>query len=206
MKYTLTYILNLRSAVYANDLETAGKDIIKIFSDGRTPNKIIYTEYVSVFGFIWYLLSVFIFIMLIQYLFSDTLRKAADTAVHQTFRSILLGLLFFVAVPIVVLVLMATLLGIPLALLVLFAYILLVLLCIFISSVSAANWINRLGNRNWGFWLLSILALSIFVVLNLLLMVPVLGWVILGIFSCLSFGSVLMNVTWIRVPKKLDMT
>lgn len=205
MKHILTCILNLRFAVYTNDLESTVEDFIKVFNDGGIPHRVIYTEYVSALGFIWYHLSVLIFLMLIQYLFSDILRKAADQALHHTFRSILLGLLFFVAVPILVFLLMATLLGIPLGLLMLFAYVVLVLLCIFISAVSAANWMNRLRNLNWKFWPLSILALSIFLVLNLLLMIPVLGWVILGIFSCLAFGSVLISVRWTGIIKQWGM-
>lgn len=172
------------------------EDIIRDLMDGRMSNKLIFPGYISVMGFIWYYLGVFLFIMLMQYFFSETLKKAADKAIHHTLRSIVFGLLFFIMLPVFISLLMATLLGIPLGLFILIAYLSLILLVIFISSVSVANWMNRLGKWNWGFWSICALALAVFMIINLLLMVPVLGWVVLGILSCLAFGSILLNINW----------
>ncbi|WP_448104475.1 hypothetical protein [Pedobacter panaciterrae] len=170
------------------------EDMIRDLMDGKMSDKLIFPGYVSVVGFIWYYLGVFLFIMLIQYFFSETLKKATDKAIHHTLRSMVFGLAFFTLLPVLISLLMATLLGIPLGLLILIAYLCLVLLVVFISSVSVANWINRLGKWNWGFWAICSFALAVFMILNLLLMVPVLGWVVLVTLSCLAFGSVLLNV------------
>lgn len=166
-----------------------------------TANGIIYTEYISVLGFICYHMVVFVFLMMFQYFFRDILQKAADQAIHQSLKSILFGLAFLIVVPVISLLLMITLLGIPLGLLLLFVYVIIILLATFLTSVSVANWITLLGKDSWGFWPLCILSLAIFLVITLLLRIPVLGWVILGILSCSAIGSVLVNVNWTRISE-----
>ena len=167
------------------------------------PDKMIYTEYISVLGFIWYHLGVFIFLMMFQYLFSSTLQKAADQALHHTLKSMLFGIAFLIGVPLVSALLMVTVLGIPLGLMALIVYAIVILLVNFITSVSVANWINSFWNLKWGFWGLSALSLAFFLVMMLLLRVPVLGWVVLGVLSCLAFGSLLVNIKWSRISKDL---
>lgn len=180
------------------------EEIINDLIDKGIAGRSIFPGYVSVVGFIWYYLGVFLFIVLIQYFFSKTLKKAADKAIHHTLRSLVFGFLFFTLIPVLISFLMATLLGIPLGLLVLIAYLSLVLLVVFISSVSVANWISSLGKWNWNFWILSLFALVVFLLINLLLMVPVVGWIVLGTLSCLAFGSVLLNVNW-KITRKMEL-
>jgi len=172
------------------------EDMFRDLMDGKMSDKLIFPGYISVIGFVWYYLGVFLFIMLIQYFFSETFKKAADKALHHTLRSVVFGLLFFALFPVLISLLMVTLFGIPLGLFMLIAYLSLVLLVVFISAVSVANWTNRLGKWNWNYWVLCILALVVFLVINLLLMVPILGWIVLSILSCLAFGSILLNMNW----------
>lgn len=91
---------------------------------------------------------------------------------------------------------MSTIFGIPLGLLLMIGYVVLVLLVVFISAVSVANWINRFWKWDWNFWVLCAFALAVFLVINLLLMVPVVGWIVLGTLSCLAFGGILLSIVW----------
>lgn len=154
----------------------------------------IQPDFISVLAFLWYYLGIFIFIMLTQNILGDVLKKTTDNVLHHSLRSFLFGVVFFIGVPIVALLSIITLFGIPLGLMVLLVYIILVLLSVFVSAVSVANWINKLGNFNLGFWALTGFALIIFLLINLLLMVPLIGWFVLGIISCLSFGSILFSM------------
>jgi len=172
------------------------EDIIRDLKDGGIPDRLLFPSYFSVVGFIWYYLGVFLFLVLIQYFLSETLKKAADKVLRHTLRSLIFGLLFFTLLPVLIFLMMSTILGIPLGVLIMIVYLILVLLVVFISAVSVANWINRFGKWNWNFWVLSVFALVVFLVINLLLMVPVVGWIVLGTLSCLAFGSILLNVYW----------
>lgn len=167
------------------------------------PDKMMYTEYISVVGFIWYHIGVFIFLMMFQYLFSSTLQKAADQALHHTLKSMLFGLVFLIAVPLVSVLLLVTILGIPVGLTLLFAYGIVVLLVNFITSVSVANWVNSFLKLKWGFWGLYALSLAFFLAIMLLFRIPIVGWIVLGVLSCLAFGSLLVNIKWSRISKGL---
>lgn len=201
MKLCLFSLLTVKShsTSLLENLEELLKTVIKSFTNGGMADKLMYPAYVSVLGIIWYYMGVFIFILMFQYLFSSTFKKAAYKAVHQSLKSALLGILFFTVVPCVIFLLMNTLVGIPLGLLILLVYIILLLLVIFISSVSVANWINTLGKYHWNFWVISLLALAVFLMINFLLMVPILGISVLGILACLAVGSILSNINWKKV-------
>jgi hypothetical protein len=54
----------------------------------------------TVVGLIWYLSTVFLFILLLEYLFSKTFKKAAATVSSSMARSLLWGFVFFLAIPI----------------------------------------------------------------------------------------------------------
>lgn len=140
--------------------------------------------------------------MLSQNILGDVLKKATYNVLHHTLWSFLFGLTFFIGVPIIAILFILTLIGALLGLMILVVYLVLVLLSVFVCAVSVANWINKLGNFNLGFWPLAVLSLMIFLLINVLLMVPFLGWVILGAASCLSYGSILMSVrSAVIVPK-----
>ncbi|SHF40019.1 hypothetical protein [Pedobacter caeni] len=176
-------------------------DLIKDLIREDITDRLFYPQFVSILGFVWYYAGVFCFILLFQYLFSETLRKAADKVLHHPLRAAFLGMLFFTAVPVAIYLMMATLIGLPLGILILTAYIVLILLGSFIASVSAANWMNGITKGDWKFWTLSLVALVIFLIINFLLMLPVVGWIVLGILSCLAFGGILANVSWKGINK-----
>lgn len=171
-------------------------DLLNDLIKGDITDRLFYPQFVSILGFIWYYAGVFFFILLFQYLFRQTLKKAADKVLHYPLRAAFLGMLFFITVPVAVYLMMATLIGFPMGLLILTVYIILILLVNFIASVSAANWISSMTKRNWKFWTLALVGLAIFLIINFLLMLPVVGWIVLGILSCLAFGGILATLNW----------
>src|SRR5690606_18396137 len=91
-----------------------------------------------------------------------------------------------------------TIIGIPLSVLALLGYITLILLATIISSVIIANRLQSRPGRNSSTSMISLVALGIFIVLKLLSLIPVVGWLIMLIVTCLAFGSILINVRWRR--------
>ncbi len=163
----------------------------------------LYNDYISVLGFISYHAVVFVFLMMFQYIFSSTLKKAASKACQQTFKSMLYGMSFLIATPLISLLLLATLIGIPVGLMLLFVYVILVLLLIFIIPVLVANLVNRSGHFNLGFLPLSILSLVVLWIIMLSFRISVIGWCVLGILSCLCLGSLLNNINWRRISESI---
>lgn len=148
--------------------------------------------YSSFIAFIWYLSTVFIFILLIRLLFPKTISKAGEGLFNNTGRSIGYGLLFIIVVPIIIVIAFMTIIGIPLAILMLIIYITLLLLGTILFSVLLTLWANSWYKKNWGFWKSVWMALGIFILLKLVSLTPFVGWLISLVAMCIAFGSILV--------------
>jgi hypothetical protein len=124
------------------------------------------------------------------------MKKAADTGFNSTLKSLGMGVLFFIIVPVAAIVLFVTLIGVPLGLLLVFGYIILILLATVITSVVGANWINNRYEKNWNFWRLVFTGFGLFVLLKLITFTPFVGWLIILLMVCMAFGAILLNINW----------
>lgn len=139
-------------------------------------------------------------IMIVQYLFSATMKRAGQTAYDRALKSLGYGLLYLIGVPIAVVVACITIIGVPIGIILLFSYVVLVLLGTVITAVVAANWLNSRSNTNWRYWRMVFVALGIFIIFKILSLTPFLGWFIMGVLICIAFGSIIQNVNWRRRP------
>jgi ABC-type multidrug transport system permease subunit len=61
-----------------------------------------------------------------------------------------------------------------------------------------ANWFNNRYEKKWNFWRLGFTAFGMFVILKLISLAPFVGWLIIILMACISFGSILLNIRWKR--------
>lgn len=159
-------------------------------------NNWYFLGHATILGLIWYLLTVFLFIALIQYLFGGTFKKAGHTTGHSLLKSLGYGFLFFIGVPIAVALLLVTIIGIPFGLIMMLSYIVLVLLATVITSLVFANWYSDKFGYNWRFWQIVFSAMAMFVLFKLISFTPFLGWFVMIVIACIAFGSLLRNIDW----------
>lgn len=154
--------------------------------------------FASVLGLLWYLGTVLLMIMIIQYLFGSTMKKAGQTAYNQTLKSLGYGFLFWIGVPVAAALACLTIIGLPVGIILLFSYVLLALFAATITSVVVANWFNNRSDMNWRYWPMVFITLGIFIIVKVLSFIPFLGWFIFAMLACIAFGSILLNVNWRR--------
>jgi hypothetical protein len=152
----------------------------------------------TVIGLLWYLGMAFLMIMIVQYLFANTFKKAADTVFNSSLKCLGYGFLFFIAVPIAAVIAFITVIGVPIGVLLVFGYITLIILAAVITSVAVAHWFNNRNNYHWNYWRLLFAAFGIFILLKLLLSVPFIGWLLIILLTCMAFGGILLNINWKR--------
>jgi hypothetical protein len=104
-------------------------------------------------------------------------------------------------VPILVLLLLITIIGIPVGLMLMFSYIALIVLATIITSLVSANWYNNRFQMNWGFWQTVLTALGMFILLKIITFTPFLGWLFMLVIAATAFGSILRNINWRRNQK-----
>lgn len=153
-----------------------------------------YIGFTTLFGMLWYLATIFTFILIIQYFFSKVMSRASETAASNTLKSIGYGLLFFILVPVGIVILMLTIVGIPIAILTAIAYSIVLLLGNVIVSVIITHWLNNRSNKHWRFWPMVFVNLGVFAVYKLITLTPFFGFVVMLILAAISFGAILQNI------------
>lgn len=155
-----------------------------------------YLGHATVLGLVWYLSTVLLFLMLIEYLFRNTFKKAADILNRSMGKSLGFGLLFFVCVPILTVLLLFTIVGIPIGLLLMATYVVLFLLATVITSLVVANWYSIRFERRWGYWQTVWGAMAMFILFKLVTFTPFFGWLIMLALASIAFGAILRNLHW----------
>lgn len=149
--------------------------------------------FASVMAVLWYLIAAFTVIWLGQWLFSRSFRTAAGTAATDPMRSMGYGFLYFAAVPVAIVILFVTVIGIPVGVIALLFYILLLALANVITALVGAHWIDQRKTYNWRPIQLVFVALGLLIVLHALGSIPFLGWIIKIAAVFIAFGALLYN-------------
>jgi cytoskeletal protein CcmA (bactofilin family) len=147
-------------------------------------------------GLLWYLGMALLMIMIIQYLFGITMKKAGNTVFNQSLKSLGFGFLFFIAVPVAAIIAFITLIGVPVGFLLLFGYLALFLLATVIAATVASHWVNNRAGYNWSYWKIVFASFGIFILFKLLTIAPFIGWLLMFLIVCMAFGSILLNINW----------
>ncbi|HEY0742725.1 MAG TPA: hypothetical protein VGD40_14750 [Chryseosolibacter sp.] len=165
-----------------------------------------YLGFASFMMVLWYLGTALVMILLVHFLFSAVLSSAANTVKEASLKSLGVGFLFMVGVPIAIVITFITIIGIPLGILSLIAYVTILLLATVIVSLLAANWINNVYYQgSWANGRVVLAAFGIFIFLKLASLTPVVGPLIMLLLACMSFGGILLNVRW-KKNKALALT
>ena len=149
--------------------------------------------FASVMAVLWYLIAAFTVIWLTQWFFSRSFRTAAGTAATDPMRSMGYGFLYFAAVPVAIVILFVTVVGIPVGVIALLFYILLLALANIITALVGAHWIDQRKTYNWRPIQLVFAALGLLIVLHVLGSIPFLGWIIKIAAVFIAFGALLYN-------------
>lgn len=152
----------------------------------------------TLLGLLWYLGMALLMIFIVQYLFSSTMKRAADVVFAHALRSFGFGLLFFFAVPVAAAIAFITIIGVPVGALLLIMYITLILLATVITSVVVANWYNNRHKKAWSYTRLSMTAFLVFIILKVVSLMPFIGFVVMLLMVCIAFGGILASVHWRR--------
>jgi hypothetical protein len=156
-----------------------------------------YLGFVSFLALLAYLGAAFVMIFLLQYLCGFIFSKAAHTALAESFKSLGVGVLFVVAMPVAIVLCFVTLIGIPLGIIFLFSYITLFMLATVVTSLVISHWINNVYYEGkWKYRKLSLMAFLIFVGLKLFSLTPFIGFAVTALMVCMAWGAILLNVQW----------
>ncbi|MFA6259161.1 MAG: polymer-forming cytoskeletal protein [Candidatus Peribacteraceae bacterium] len=134
-------------------------------------------------------------IMLLAAVTQTFFRNTAQFLRKQFWASLLMGFLYFVAMPVAIVLLFLTVLGIPIAIVLGFLYALSLCLARPLAALVLARAMELNWKRKWGYWAYTGVSILAYVVLLLLSFIPFLGWFALLIVICAAFGA-LLHTKW----------
>lgn len=112
---------------------------------------------------------------------------------NDFFKSFGTGVLYVLAVPFLIFLLMISLIGIPLGLLGFAFFIFTLFFAPVIASVMLAYWLRARNNQDWGDWLMVLISGGIFVALWLLMIIPFIGWLVGIVVIGSVFGAIILG-------------
>jgi hypothetical protein len=167
-----------------------------------------YLGFATLIMVIWYLGTALLMIAVIQYLFGDTFRKAAETIKMASIKSLGLGFLFLIGVPVLIVLIGVTVVGIPLGILMLIGYVTVLALATALVAIAITHWIHNTYyyTSPWRTAKIVFAAFGIFIILKLIALTPFIGPFLMLLLACMTFGGVLQHISWKKKSGNLALT
>ncbi len=149
----------------------------------------------GVFAILWSAFSVLsaaLLIFLFMLVPVDVFGRAAKRLKTSPWLSLLLGFLFVAVTPVLLVAVAVTLIGIPLAMVGAALYAFTIYASGVFAAMVAARWLEQRHAKRWGSLKVYFVSLGLFVVLQLLWFVPVLGWIVRCVVKVFAIGAVML--------------
>ncbi len=135
--------------------------------------------------FLWQLLVIGLLILVTKNLLSE----AGKYLIAFPWWSLLWGFLYITLTPVAAVFLMATVIGLPLGLILLLLYGLSYLFLVPLAAVMGAHWLKLTYKKRWRKWGLFGVSILVLVGLELLVVVPFIGWLLKAVLVLACVGA-----------------
>jgi hypothetical protein len=150
---------------------------------------------------IWRLLSGALLVILLVALFSHFFSNTVDHFYQKYINKFGWGILYLFGLPLAIVVLFVTVIGIPLGLIAGAFYVVSLMLCHALTAVVGAFELQRYMGKTWSKSQLMLVSMGLFAGLKILMLIPFLGAFLSLVLASIALGSVLMNIFKKRQPE-----
>jgi len=148
----------------------------------------------DIFGFTLYgLLASLLLAAILIFGLGDYFERAAVRVEKSFVRSFAFGILYFLGVPVLILVLFVTAIGLPLGLLLGAFYLFTLVFGATFAAVVFTNWLNNRNNAHWSKFMKLIVSGGAFLILWFLVAIPFVGWFASMVLVAAAFGGLLLS-------------
>lgn len=140
---------------------------------------------VTIYSLLYAALTIGLFMLATKTFFTESAKRLRAAPGWSLF----VGLLYFVAMPGVIVLLGITLIGLPVALAALMFYVMSIVFAKVLASIVLARWTELYFKKKWHPAAVYALALGFYVALKLLSIVPFIGWVLCFVVIVTTYGA-----------------
>lgn len=138
---------------------------------------------------ILHVLSVWLTIILLVFLFSKTFTKAGELINHTYLRNFGYGMLYFIGVPLLAMFALVTVIGIPIGIVLFHLFLFSLLFAYSITSIVVAQGINVRYKKDWSKWKIIFVSAIIFPIMKLIVLIPFIGLLVIMVVIGMAFGT-----------------
>lgn len=131
---------------------------------------------------------------LVTLVFPDWIHRAGEKLQEAPLKSLGIGFLYFLIVPLIAGVLFISLIGMPIGFIVVFLYGLTVLYSLAFAAMAVAGWFGSRSGKEWKRYTLFGVSILVFIVLRLISLVPILGWIVGIVIVLIAFGGLISGL------------
>ena len=143
-------------------------------------------------------LAAALIILLLVWLFPRFWERVGLAVEEAPTRALGQGVLYFLGVPLLILLSLIVVIGIPVGLFLLGLYLFSITISHAIVALAGTYWLQERGERHWTTAQTVLVAIGLFVALKVISWVPFLGWIVSLLAVILAFGAVVLVVRdWI---------
>jgi hypothetical protein len=145
------------------------------------------------FGFM-FILGGLLLLLLLEWAFGSWFTEASNQVMAGWPRSLGIGVLYVIGVPVLILFSFIIIIGIPVGLFATFLYLFSLFFGNFVAALILTHlWKARKG-KNWNVLITALVALLVAIVIQLLTSIPLLGALISFIVLCISYGAIILAI------------
>ncbi len=153
---------------------------------------------------IFYILSAFLIIVLLNALFKNWFSKAVTNLNKDLFKSLGYGIAYLIGVPLLILITFIIVIGIPIGLLLTALYAFSLLFGHLVVALLITHYLNSRNDKSWNFWTLTILAVAIAIIIRLITFLPFLGGIISFLIIAVGYGVLAITLLQHKASLKLS--
>lgn len=143
---------------------------------------------------VWQLLAASLLIVLMVWLFPRFFENSVDHFYQEYMKKLGWGALYFLVVPVGIVVAFVTVIGIPIGLLGMAVYSMGLMLCKALTATVVAYELQRYWDKSWTAGQLMLVAIGMYISLKILALIPFVGFLLSFVVVSIAFGAMLMNI------------
>ncbi len=154
-------------------------------------------------GVVYSLLSAAVLLLIMLLVATNFFKKTGSILLKTPWQSFFIGLIYYVATPIVALLLLVTVIGIPISVIAMVVWGLSLWLSTTVTAlVLTQAWLTK-TKRKWDWWQLWLGSIVMFFLLKMVMIVPIIGWIAYVVAICFSMGAILQEkkIIWEKYIK-----
>lgn len=179
---------------FKNSLVNANAQFSEQLKDEESQSSLTGLGTNSLKMWVFYALSAFLVILAFHALFRNAFSNAVEGLEDNLLKSFGFGLIYLVGIPLLILLAFLILIGIPLGLFATAVFIASLFFGHLIAALLVIYYLRKRYDKNWGFWIITFLALLCAVVLRLLTKIPYAGILISVVILSITYGALTLQV------------